>query len=143
MTRIVVESHLTDDLRAAILAPLDRAGREAGITWSPQPLILALRESAGTVVGGLIGDTNLGWLYVDTLAVVEDLRGQSWGSRLLARAEAIAIERGCRHAWLNTFSFQARPFYERHGYVAFGELEDFPPGQSRIFLRKDLTPTTG
>jgi hypothetical protein len=35
-------------------------------------------------------------------------------------------------------TFQARGFYEQIGYVAFGELENYPQGQSRHFLRKAL-----
>jgi len=41
-----------------------------------------------------------------------------------------------RGAFLDTFSFQARPFYERHGYECFGELRDHPPGHSHYFMRK-------
>ena len=46
--------------------------------------------------------------------------------------------RGCRYAHLDTFSYQARPFYDRLGYRLFGELENYPPGHSRFFLRKQL-----
>jgi ribosomal protein S18 acetylase RimI-like enzyme len=38
--------------------------------------------------------------------------------------------------WLDTFSFQARGFYEKLGYTVFGEIENHPPGHSRFFLRK-------
>ena len=40
--------------------------------------------------------------------------------------------------WLDTFSFQARRFYEKLGYVVFGELPDYPAGHSRYFLQKRL-----
>ncbi|MDR8726188.1 hypothetical protein FEQ05_01456 [Burkholderia pseudomultivorans] len=39
-----------------------------------------------------------------------------------------------------TFQFQARPFYEKLGYVRFGELADYPLGHARIFLKKILVP---
>ena len=55
-------------------------------------------------------------------------------------AEAEAVRRGCASAYLDTFDFQARPFYERLGYQLFGQLDDFPPGGSRYFLRKRLDP---
>jgi GNAT superfamily N-acetyltransferase len=66
-------------------------------------------------------------------------RGGGHGARLLAAAEAYALERGCGGAFLDTFSFQARPFYERHGYEVFATLPDFPPGHDRFFLRKRMT----
>ena len=46
--------------------------------------------------------------------------------------EAEAIRRGCRGAYLDTFSYQARPFYERLGYEVFGTLDDYPAGHQRF-----------
>ena len=65
-------------------------------------------------------------------------RGQGLGTRLLAAAEAAARGRGCHDVWLDTFSFQALPFYEQHGYVVFGTLENYPTGHERYFVRKSL-----
>jgi hypothetical protein len=42
--------------------------------------------------------------------------------------------------WLDTYSFQARGFYERLGYTVFGTINDYPPGHSRFFLTKTLSP---
>jgi GNAT superfamily N-acetyltransferase len=74
--------------------------------------------------------------YVELLFVPESLRRGGLGRRLMRDAEEEAVRRGCRGAWLDTFSFQARGFYERLGYAAFGFIEDYPPGHSRIFLKK-------
>ena len=46
-------------------------------------------------------------------------------------------------AWLDTYDFQARPFYERHGYAVFGELDGFPNGHRRWFMRKRLDGSAG
>jgi ribosomal protein S18 acetylase RimI-like enzyme len=59
---------------------------------------------------------------------------------MLHQAEREAIARSCRGAWLDTYSFQARGFYERLGYTVFGILNDYPPGQYRVFLHKELVP---
>ena len=55
----------------------------------------------------------------------------------MAQAEARAIARDCHSAWLDTFSFQARGFYEKLGYEEFGRL-DYPPMHKRHFMRKLL-----
>lgn len=89
--------------------------------------------------GGLSGYTAWGWLFVQWLWLPEDLRGQGIAGRMLAAAEEEAIRRGCHGAWIDTFNPQARRAYERQGYEAFGELPDFPPGRSRVFLKKQLS----
>jgi GNAT superfamily N-acetyltransferase len=124
--------------REAISAPLDAFSRVQGFVWRPDPLALALRDDAGRITGGAIGETNWGWLHVQILAVSEELRGEGWGSRLMHELERLAAERGCHHAWVDTFSFQARPFYERLGYRVFGVLPDYPTGHERYFLCKPL-----
>ena len=88
--------------------------------------------------GGCIGRTYWGWLEIEYLAVAPELRRLGYGAKLLAAIEAEAIKRGCHSAYLDTFSFQARPFYEKQGYHVFGTLENFPPGHERYFLTKKL-----
>jgi GNAT superfamily N-acetyltransferase len=99
-------------------------------------LSLSVRDGDGEIVAGLYGATMWGWLMIDGLWVADALRGEGYGSRLLAEAEAIAARRGCRGAWLSTFDFQARAFYERHGYTVFAELADFPAGHTHFHLGK-------
>jgi hypothetical protein len=41
---------------------------------------------------------------------------------------------------LTTFEFQARTFYEIHGYTIAGRMEDYPPGSSYYWMRKELAP---
>lgn len=97
-----------------------------------------LRNKNGVVLGGVLAKTGRGWLHINTLWVDPSMRGQGYGTQLMAAAEAEAIQRGCHSAYLDTFSFQARPFYERCGYKVFGTLEDFPAGHQRFFMRKSL-----
>ena len=103
-----------------------------------QVLVLFVRRQDGSVAGGLLGETYWGWLHVGILWVDEGLRGQGYGTQLLAMAEAEARRRGCRAAYLDTLDFQALPFYERLGYRVWGTLSDFPPGHSRYWVKKDL-----
>jgi GNAT superfamily N-acetyltransferase len=79
-----------------------------------------------------------GVLFVRILWVAQALRGQGHGRRLLEMAERRAAERGCRHVFIDTFSFQAPGFYEKRGYVIYGQADDWPVGHTHYFLRKDL-----
>jgi GNAT superfamily N-acetyltransferase len=76
------------------------------------------------------------WLHVGLLFVPEAMRGQGAGTALMSAAEAEALRRGCRGAYVDTFSFQAAPFYQKLGFTLFGVLEDFPPGHSQLYFRK-------
>ncbi|MGC7098401.1 GNAT family N-acetyltransferase [Amycolatopsis lurida] len=97
-----------------------------------------VRGEHGELLGGIAGHTNYGWLFIAQLWVHESTRGQGLGASLLRAAEDEARRRGCRSAWLDTYSFQARPFYEAHGYRVFGELPGFPAGYRKYFLCKEL-----
>jgi GNAT superfamily N-acetyltransferase len=90
------------------------------------------------VVGGLVGETHWGWLFVHLLFVKEELRGRGYGHRLMVLAEEEARQRGAKNAYLDTFSFQAPDFYKKHGYEVFGVLEGFPVGHQRYYFKKRL-----
>ena len=108
--------------------------------YGTQRLAVLLRDVEGKLVGGLLGLTWWGWLRIDILWLDEALRGRDWGTRLMEIAENEAIRRGCRHAFLDTMSFQAPPFYLKLGYTVFGELDDLPAGlgHKMHFLQKTL-----
>jgi ribosomal protein S18 acetylase RimI-like enzyme len=102
-------------------------------------LLVTLRES-GKLLGGVGGYSHWGWLYLSHVWLDDTLRGQGWGRKLVEAAEAEGLTRGCRHVHLDTFSFQALPFYRALGYAVFGHLDDYPAGtgHTRYFLKKDL-----
>ena len=70
------------------------------------------------------------------MVVPEASRGKGIGRTLVSMAEREAADRNCHNAWLNTFEFQTRGFYEKFGYRCFGELPDYPPWFSRFFMKK-------
>lgn len=106
---------------------------------SHKALSIFVRNENGEIVGGLTGETYWDWLFVENLAVDESVRKSGIGSKLLKAAEEEAVKRGCHAVYLDTFSFQARPFYEKHGYHLFGQLDEFPPGHNRYFFWKKLS----
>jgi len=127
-------------VRKAIVDPLIAYNQAKTGRHDYRPLVLALENADGTVAGGLLGRTAFDWLFVELLFIPESLRGRGLGTELMSQAEAEAVRRGCHGAWLDTFEFQARGFYERLGYACFGELTDYPVGSARYFMRKTLIP---
>lgn len=99
---------------------------------------MASDPGTGEVVGGLWGRTELGLLFLDMFFLPEAVRGRAVGGRLLALVEAEAQRRGCRHAVVETSTFQAPGFYLRRGYEEFGRVPFTVPGEARVFLRKCL-----
>ncbi len=139
-SRATLSADPSDDERKTIVAGLEAYNAEKGYPEPWRDLNFVLRGDDGTVIGGLLGETNKGWLFIKALWVDEVHRGQDCGGRLLAAAETAARARGCIGVYLDTYSYQARPFYEKAGYAVFGELPDHPPGGAKYYLAKRLTP---
>ena len=99
---------------------------------------VALRDAEGNTVGGITGNTVWDWLQISVLWIPDDLRGQGYGHQLLERAEELGRARGCRFARLNTFEFEARGFYESHGYTVRSQTDGFPAGHTQYHLAKEL-----
>ena len=98
--------------------------------------LFVLARDGDALVGGLLGFTHWGWLFISHLWLAESRRGGGVGRQMMEAAEREAVRRGCRHVHCDTFDFQALPFYRRLGFEVFGTLEDYPPGHSRYFLQK-------
>jgi len=99
---------------------------------------LALRDDEGNVVGGIMGNAVWDWLQISALWVSENLRGKGFGHQLLERAEQWASAQGCRFSRLSTFEFEAKGFYEAHGYEIYAKTDDFPAGHTQYHLAKEL-----
>jgi len=112
------------------------AAQGAPVDWVP--LAVVVRDGQGNLVGGLTGGTYWGWLYISHMWINENLRGKGHGSRVLLDAEGEAVKRSCHHVHLDTHDFQALPFYQKHGYTVYGELQDMPLGHTRYSLQKRL-----
>jgi GNAT superfamily N-acetyltransferase len=133
-----IDDQVSSADEAAVVSGLRAFNVERLGPSNEQPVKLVARDTDGSVVGGLLGHTKWRWLYVSKLWVAESARGQGVGSKLMEAAEKLARSRGCTDVSLDTFEFQARPFYERLGYKLFGTLEGFPPGYRQFYLTKRL-----
>jgi GNAT superfamily N-acetyltransferase len=98
---------------------------------------LALRESRTLVAeelgGGLLGFVDLEFrqrlghprpqAWVNDLVVTEPMRGRGVGAALLARAEELALKRGCFRMSLETAAWRdgTHRFYEHEGWTDNGK----------------------
>ncbi len=127
------------ELDARLSRELDRHNFSASGVSNLRELTVRVRDGRDELVGGLSGWTWGTCAGVGMLWVRDDARGDGWGSRLLAAAEQEAVARGCRQMVLSSFTFQARDFYRRHGYVESGRTDGLPAdGMADVHFRKSL-----
>jgi GNAT superfamily N-acetyltransferase len=101
-------------------------------------LCVFFRTSEGEIIGGLTGRTYWNYLEVSFLWVHASHRKTGIATMLMKAAEEEAWRRGCRNVFLDTFSFQALGFYQRLGYVEFGQLQGFSGKHTRHYVHKVL-----
>jgi GNAT superfamily N-acetyltransferase len=128
-----------DQARAAIADGLAGYNDEKSGYRDYRPLAVLVSDPAtGEVIGGLVGRTSFGLLFVERFFVPEQFRRNQLGSRVIAAAEEEAKRRGCTRAALFTLTFQAPGFYLKQGYIVAARLECSPPGATRMLMTKAL-----
>ena len=136
MVRVGVEKTY-GPTRRRVAQQLRRYNSEAIGKIENKPVAVTVRDN-GEVIGGLVGWTFLGWMFIEMLWISDEHRGKGLGRRLVEKAESEARKRGVANVYLDTFDFQAPGFYQKLGYRDFGKLKDFPAGQSRHWMTKTL-----
>jgi GNAT superfamily N-acetyltransferase len=139
MSVVSVDTGRYDEVKAAVGAGL--IAHNDRFLPSPRertPLAISVRDDAGKVVGGLVGEFRLDWLYVDWLWVDNSQRGKGYGAALMKLAEDEARAAGKTHIFLWTWSFQAPVFYKAQGYIECGRIADHPKGHDNIQFVKRL-----
>ncbi|MEP6508436.1 MAG: GNAT family N-acetyltransferase [Gemmatimonadales bacterium] len=133
-----VETEASADDVAAVQAGLREFNVRVFGDPNEVPVTIFLRDDAGAVVGGLQGHIKWRWLYVSKLWIADSHRGKGHGFDLMNAAEDFGRSKNCIGSYLDTFEYQARPFYEKIGYEVFGTLDDYPPSYRQFFLSKRL-----
>ncbi|HEX4158230.1 MAG TPA: GNAT family N-acetyltransferase [Rhizomicrobium sp.] len=126
----VVTGQIHASLGAFNRAAVDRSAREF--------FNVALRDAEGRLQGALMASIRFDVLNIQDLFIAEPHRRGGNGARLIAVAETEARKRGARLACVMTFSWQARPFYEKQGYEVFGELPYQAGAHTLYWLKKSL-----
>lgn len=103
-------------------------------------LAVSIRDDDGEIVGGVCGEIWGNVLFVALVWLDEAHRGCDHMSRAMDVLEAEATALGANLAYVDTLSFQARPFYEKRGYKLFGQIDGYFGGERRFWLTKPLAP---
>ena len=104
--------------------------------------VYKVTDDKGNLLGGCI-------LAVDErktasifdLWVEEAHRCKGIASALIQESEKKARELGCYLAMVGTFDFQAKSFYENHGYMVNDTMSGVPKGHEHYFMTKRLDRT--
>ncbi|MFA7560765.1 MAG: GNAT family N-acetyltransferase [Candidatus Izemoplasmatales bacterium] len=92
----------------------------------------------GEFVGGIYGNFQYDYLFINILFVDEDYRGRQIATRLMDLIEDAARKRGVYNLYLTTFEFQALGFYQKRGYQKVMTIYDFPIGFKEYTVHKRL-----
>lgn len=98
-----------------------------------------IQDQLGNIIAGIKGCFYFKeCLYISVMFIDEDKRKQGLGSILLQTIESHAKSMNIRLIHLETFDFQAKDFYLKHGYEVFGVLDDCPKGHKLYHMKKIL-----
>lgn len=137
MTDIVVTDAIASSIVQAIEGGSDDfAGVITGIGDS-RPIAVVLQDPhTERVLGGMMGLSSRGLLFLDSFFLPTELRGRGLGKTILKKFEEEGRQRGCQSAFLYTVDLS--DFYARNGWKACGRMPCDPPGAFRVFMTKDL-----
>jgi GNAT superfamily N-acetyltransferase len=141
MTDYIIQEGTKEECQNIVDGIVAYNASQVPLTQDPSfiPINRVIKGADGDVIAGILSLLYC-WncLYVDILWVKEGHRKEGYGSALLNEVEKIATENGCYLVHLDTFDFQAKEFYLKHGYEVFGVLEDCPMGHTRYYLKKKI-----
>ncbi len=99
--------------------------------------VFAKNEDA-EVIGGIRATCFWNTLHIELLWLSETCRGKGIGKQLVERTENFARKQNCEKVFVETTSWQAKPFYEKVGYQHIATINDRPKGHASHYLTKDL-----
>jgi ADP-ribose pyrophosphatase YjhB (NUDIX family)/GNAT superfamily N-acetyltransferase len=103
------------------------------------PIGLILRDSSNRIVGGLSADMAYGCIFIRRIWVDPNWRRVGWGKKLMARAESIAMEKGCTFAIGNVMDWEDIPFFQKIGYSIESQHTGYQNASRQFRFRKELS----
>jgi SAM-dependent methyltransferase len=135
---------VTDSVQEEDVADLRAGLDEFNLSVAPRDcrdLGVFIRKQ-GRLIAGAYGESVWDWIHIKYLWVDAKHRRSGLGREIMEAVEDECRRRGCVGVHLDTYSFQALPFYEKCGYVVFGSVADHPRGGTRYYLKKEIKANT-
>src|ERR1700759_2440416 len=108
-----------------------------GIRWESRDIVLAAK-AGDEIVGGARGTVVGGLGSLNQILVEKKNARAGAGSALLAGVERRCRAPGCHKLRLETGDYQARPFYERHGFSVVATMKNDRFGRDFFVMEKFL-----
>ncbi|MCC8949390.1 GNAT family N-acetyltransferase [Bradyrhizobium sp. Arg62] len=132
---------VTDVIASSVVKVIEGGNDDfAGVITSigdSRPVAVVLQDpQTRRVLGGTMGLSSAGLLFLDAFFLPMELRGRGLGKTILRKFEEEGRRRGCQSAFLHTINFPG--FYARNGWKDCGRTPCDPPGTFRVFMTKNL-----
>jgi GNAT superfamily N-acetyltransferase len=137
MPRLQVETRHTA-AKKAITKGLEAFNRQAISYTSGRLVSVTLRDDSDGIIGGATGRSRGPTAFLELLWIDDSHKGKGSGTKLLAAFEDQCRRFGATQIYLDTYSFQAKPFYEKQGYRELGRIEGYFDGVDRYWMIKAL-----
>ena len=141
MQEWITNEHVDANVLQAIRSGVIDTGRELARTYGgyAQPIACAITEQS-SLIGGATGRTEFNRLFIDFLWIAPQWRLRGLAAEALHKIEALAAQRGCIDAIIETLDDDIAQWYQRAGYVPIAQVPGYCGPWSRHTLLKPLTP---
>lgn len=97
-----------------------------------------IAKRGNAFAGAVYTETFWGALHIKLLYLEPKFRGQGVGTELMEKAMQKGKEKGCRFAYVETFSFQALDFYKKLGFQEEFVRSGYDKESQYHYLKKTL-----
>jgi len=141
MQEWITNEHVDANVLQAIRSGVIDTGRELARTYGgyAQPIACAVTEQS-SLIGGATGRTEFNRLFIDFLWIAPRWRLRGLAAEALHKIEALAAQRGCIDAIIETLDDDIAQWYQRTGYVPIAHVPGYCGPWSRHTLLKPLSP---
>ena len=115
MISIDFQEYVSDELGELIDQEFNRYASKYDVKCNYSPFAYIARED-GKVLGVITGHSYYSEVHISDLIVIEEFRGRDIGSMLIDTVIKYYSNKGFDNINLSTYEFQARKFYEMHGF---------------------------